>query len=529
MVPTRAALFTAALAAAALLATPTAAVAQRRAPEPQRPQVEIPADGTELLRALLDRAGVKPIKEQDAWVHPEEVIVVILGSSWRHGHRGGGGPGGPFTAHHVVTNGGAALIAADSHHDLRPFNADRHAAIAPDRVKCTVAAAVHAVAAGDGLDPEPQFDCPYLVPVAAPAADRGDPDDPLTKLFAGDGREARPLTRVAANQSSYLVAESLQAEMRQPVARLPRGCVTVPHPRWGGDAAPPAAVGGALFAAGGYGDTRRGEFPYRFLAMADQSVFINQMLIEPGTQNLELAYRVIEYLQGPIQRKRCVFYENGRVVEKFDDLRHAFAKPKPPLPVPNINAMQEKLVDMADKLVDDVQTRDVPNKLLLRAFSLASIARLVLVLLAIYGVWFLLKRMFSARKPTDAPPPPAVAGVAAGPPGVFDRRQKELARRDNVYEPVRDAVREFFHALGTPPDAGARPPRVVVSRVVRKPNSLRLAIADFWKLAFGPPQELSVARWKELEGYFDRVRQAHADGKWHFAAGAATDFGEPGA
>jgi hypothetical protein len=514
--PTRTGPLAAALAAAALLAVPAAAAAQRRTPpvEPQPPPVEIPADGTELFRALLDRAGVKPIKEQDAWVHSEEVIVVVLGSSWRHGPRGGGGAGGPFTAHHVVTNGGAALIAADAHQDLRAFNDDARAAVAPDRVRCAVAESVHAVSLADGFEPEPQPDCPYIVPVVPPGADRGDPDDPLTRVFAGDGRGARPLTRVATNQSSFIIAEALGAEMRQPVARLPRGCVTAPSPRWGDAAPPPVAVDGALFAAGGYGDTRRGEFPYRFLAMADQSVFINQMLIEPGTQNLELTYRVIEYLQGPTQRKRCLFYENGRVVERFDDLRHAFAKPKPPLPLPNLNAMQEKLVDMGDKLVDDLQTRDVPNKLLLRAFSLGSIARLALLGLTLYGMWFLLKRMFSARKPTDAPPPPAVAGVAAGPPGVFDRRQKELARRNNVYEPVRDAVREFFHSLGA--RGGERPPEVVVTRAVRKPNSLRLAVADFWKLAFGPPQELTVARWTELEGYFDRVRQAHADGKWHF-------------
>ncbi|WP_439622808.1 hypothetical protein [Gemmata sp.] len=512
--PTRTATLALALAAAALLAAPTAATAQRRPPpEPQRPQVEIPADGTELFRALLDRAGVKPIKEQDAWTRPEEVIVVVLGSGWRHAPHGGAG--GPITAHYVVANGGAALVATDSYLDLHDFNGDHRAAVAPDRVQCTVAGSVHAVPVAGGLEPEPKFDCPYLVPVAPPGGDRDDPEDPLTRVFAGDGGGAHPLTRVAANQSSFIVADPLNAMIRQPAARLPRGCVTVPSNRRRGDAAPPPVdVGGALFAAGGYGDTRRGEFPYRFLAMADQSVFINQMLIEPGTQNLELTYRVIEYLQGPTQRKRCLLYENGRVVEKFDDLRHAFAKPKPPLPMPNINAMQEKLVDMADKLVDDVQTRDVPNKLLLRAFSLASIARLALLGLTLYGTWFLLKRMFSARKPTDAPPPPTIAGVAAGPPGVFDRRQKELARRNNVYEPVRDAVREFFHALGA--RGGERPPEVVVTRAVRKPNSLRLAVADFWKLAFGPPQELSVARWKELEGYFDRVRQAHADGKWHF-------------
>jgi hypothetical protein len=85
-----------------------------------------------------------------------------------------------------------------------------------------------------------------------------------------------------------------------------------------------------------------------------------------------------------------------------------------------------------------------------------------------------------------------------------------------VYEPVRDLVREFFVSLGIHGDQGPRHPKLVVSDVVRKPDSLRQAVRDFWKLAYGPPQEMSVGRWRELEAYFVRLRDAHADGKWRF-------------
>ena len=103
---------------------------------------------------------------------------------------------------------------------------------------------------------------------------------------------------------------------------------------------------------------------------------------------------------------------------------------------------------------------------------------------------------------------------------MFERRQKELLRRNNVFEPVRDLVREFFLSIGVHGEPDGRPPKLVISDVVRKPESLRAAIKDFWKIAFGPPQVLTVSRWRELEPFFDRVRQANADSKWRFVQDA---------
>ena len=109
---------------------------------------------------------------------------------------------------------------------------------------------------------------------------------------------------------------------------------------------------------------------YSFLAVADSSVYINQMVMEPGTDNLEFTLRTIEYLQGPGRyRKRCVFFENGRVVDKFDGLRSALAKPKPKIPpeaMPNLGPMfgknQDKLVEWADAMADSLQKRDTLHR-----------------------------------------------------------------------------------------------------------------------------------------------------------------------
>lgn len=502
------------LASAVLLLAPVGAFAQGRlAAEPTPRPIEIPAGGYELFLALLDRAGVKPVREQDVWnLHnsSRDVIVIVLGTGFS-GHR----LDSLDTAHRVVRNGGAALIASDTYLVLDDFAWGNHFRITNARIRCPDNRFTHSATLQDGRVSHLE-ECPYVVPLPAPKEFLPDPRNPLTPVFNGDGEGLKPLTKIATNNSAYIIMPHPSGEARQPVARFPRGCVAVRADFRGHEFAPEHLNEPPLFAVGGYGPNQNDNRPYRFLAMADQSVFINQMLIEPGTENLELTYRVIDYLQGPDKRKRCLFIENGRVIEKFDGLRQAFAKPKPQMPMPNPSVLQEKAVDMGNRIIDHVETNNLMNKALLGVTKLSSIVRFFLLLLMLWTTWFLLKRMFASRKPTDLPPPPIVAGVPSGPPGVFDRRQKELIRRNNIYEPVRDLVREFFGTIGIHGEPGPKCPKVVISREVRKPESLRLAINDFWTLAFGPPQEMTAGRWRELGHYLDRLKVAHGEGKWHF-------------
>jgi hypothetical protein len=77
-------------------------------------------------------------------------------------------------------------------------------------------------------------------------------------------------------------------------------------------------------------------------------------------------------------------------------------------------------------------------------------------------------------------------------------------------------IREFFASIGVAGVQGELMPRLVVSDSVRKPDSLYRAVTDFWKLAYGKPQEVTATRWRELEPYFARLQKAHAEGKWRF-------------
>jgi hypothetical protein len=507
--------FTRALAATVLLAAimglttapPARAQQPKGFPDPAQQQpIQIPGGGTELFRALMDKDefGIKPITARELnnmWQGSDDLIVVVIGFpdanalDW---------------ARKAIQANGAALIATDNSLWLRDADGGNHVGRFNGN---------HIWADRDDSYRGDQ-ECPLVVPIS--------PDERLRDAEK-PGRvwsAFRGLTKLATNRPTYIEEPvDYRGEYQHPLARLPKSSI---NSRTG-----QGFFRAPLFAVGGDGRDLPGRPGYAFLAVADSSVFINQMVMEQNTDNLEFTFRTIEYLQGPDKhRKRCLFFENGRIIEKFDGLRGALAKPKPKIPpesMPNIGSLfgknQDKLVAWADNLADKVQTNDWLHETLVGPRGSArernrfgGWVEVVAVFLAIAISLFLLRRSWRARHAMDVPPPPTTGAGAAstGPPGVFDRRQRELVRRNNLYEPVRNLMREFFDSVGAPPNPGPRLPTLEISDEVRKPESLRQAIRDMWRIAYGPPTHISAQRWFELEPYFDRLRKAHADGKWRF-------------
>lgn len=508
-------------AVAGLLAAPTAHAQPNRGndidPNPQ--PVILAGGGTDLLRAFLDKAGIEPVRANNMWTG-DDLIVIVIGSTqpqqWDKK---------PLDwVRQAIGAGGAALIATDQgcnlHENGRNPNWDNSIA--------SISWSNVTAAGRDCHQPPNQFNeltsTPFAVPVSPDEMVRnGEKPGPVWSLFRG-------LNRVATNQPSFIDnLNEFRGEYQYPLARLPKSSLI------DGWRQPNKQL---LLAVGGDGEARWGRRGHSFLAVADSSVYINQMVMEEGTQNFEFMQRTIEYLQGPDpnkKRKRCLFFENGRVIDKFDGLRNAFAKPRPPIPpeqVPNLGALfgknQDKVFKFLDEKADELQQKDFLHNVAVGAKGSARERRnygdwleVVLVLSAIVVTLLLLRRSTSARQPMDVPPAPNTgAGQAStGPPGVFDRRQKELVRRNNLYEPVRNLMREFFATTGAPPNPGPKIPRLVIDRSIRKPDSLRQAVRDMWRIAFGPPMHISAQRWFELEPYFERLRKAHDDGKWRFETG----------
>ena len=457
--------------------------------------------GTEMFRLLLHLGKFEPIQfsnmfDQQRGVSYRDVVIVLFGTLQ---------PNEIAWAHTIHANGGAVLIATDQWSHLAPFGVSfdgRH------------------VYASDDVPRHRDLEgCPYLIPVHP---------DQLPPGLARERSEMwnifRGLDRVAANQGTFLTLQQFGTDFRFPLAHYDKNCdvgfdIRHPLPRPG------------LFAVGGE-IAHRGGNSSRFLALADQSVFINEMLNDPELHNFTLSTRVIEYLKDAngANRKYCVFVENGRTAQRFDDIAYALQNPPPPIPpLPPIGNYQDKIIDLANRMIDDMQSNDALNKLLLtndpasRERRLRGLISTLLVVACAYMVFQLLRRLWSSRHPLDAPLPPVTGRPTkpdpTNPAGIFDRRQRELLRRDNLLEPVRDTVREMFLAAGAPTEAsGPKLPKVFIDDVVRRPETLRKALADLWRIAHGPPNRLTVKRWSELEPLFVRAQRAFEDGKWRFAA-----------
>jgi hypothetical protein len=139
----------------------------------------------------------------------------------------------------------------------------------------------------------------------------------------------------------------------------------------------------------------------------------------------------------------------------------------------------------------------------------------------------MLRRVWKTRQPTDQPRPPTPTGgpPPSGPTGIFDRREQELLRRNNVYEPARDLVRQVFAEAGAPHEPGPKPPPVRFEDTARRPARLQKAIDELWRVGYGRPAVVTVQRWQELGPQLELVRAALADGAWRFEAGVAPGRG----
>ena len=499
------------LALLALLLAAVPSAAQQPVPA-ERPQPTVAADGTEVFQFLLDRAKLKPVRADEIWNLPRinnDVVVIVLGRSNNmlpNGHT-------PMSlANAAIQAGGAALIASDAQTLFaNAFQNARGGNLGNTSIP------EGRVAGGNNTKPESLFlgrpNMPFVVPLRRPGGFAG----PEWKIFEG-------LSRIATNKPSLILAPEARGEFGSRLASYPEDCNFQIGQRSGD-----VDHDEHFFAVGGTGGQNR--VRYRFLALADPSVFINQMMMasdENGAvDNLEFSARIVSYLvekDDGTRRTRCLLIQDGVVVESFDSLRNMM---QPQLPMPNIMAMQDKLTDFGNQILDDFQSKDRAFNALMgldeerQKRNFASYFKyLISTLILLRVVWYLVNRTWTAKRPAEGPPPPSgglpVAKKNAKLRGLFDRRQKELFRRNNIYEPIRTVVREMFLAAGAPENPGKRMPEVGIMDAVTRPETLVDALTDLWKIAYGPARVVTVDRWKRLAPLLDRVRQANADGKWRF-------------
>ncbi|HEX4613621.1 MAG TPA: hypothetical protein VH092_35895 [Urbifossiella sp.] len=482
------------------------------------PAQSISFEGNEIFRWLLHRADLRPLTDTELFPRQfppdlSDTVVIVLGRT-QFGFAGSHQTSVWVTS--ALHGGGAVLLADDTHATI---GLDR-----PGGRSESVFTGRHVLSGRPRESFNGAPESPFVEPVA-----RENNAGPVWELFGGD----RPLTRVATSTPSTLaVAHDVRKrEMIPVIARLPGHCFAVGH---GGRhlAAEETAFAAAI--------TERNQFsrlPYRFLAVADPDVFSNGLLVSSDadgpTDNMEFAARAVSFLSeenGQRARTKCLLIVNGQVVKNYEELNRLLRPPTPLPKLPPWDQLQPKLVDLGNQILDKIQENDVLNKMVVGPKPdepgswLRRLLSTLLLAVTLWAVVFLVRRVWGARSPTDlAPPPPG--GRPPPPPdgfgGVFGRRGKELASRDNLLEPARAACRDLFDTVGGPPEPGPRLPKVVVSDVVRRPETLRQALRDLWAVAYGRPAPVSAARWAVIEPLIPRALAAHRDGKWRFVESEA--------
>jgi hypothetical protein len=479
------------LALVAALAAVPAAPAQTR-PVQRRERSEF-LEGTHAFRRILYDAARKgnltPLSRDADLTEPRRTLVIILGDP------------GPLRAVDLRTrdtlvgfvhNGGALLVATDQKatYALEPYfgvsvTGDILTLAQPDEDT-----------AFRGMK-----ECPYVRP-----AGNGRPNlfDPAPAALRGE--KPKP---VAANLPSRLSR----------AARLPWGLPVLaylPGPFAG-------HPGRADFAAGG--EWQGGG---RVLVMADHSVFINEMLLQPDNGNIDFAYRCADWLlTGPDGRRdRVLFYEDGAVRTDFDIPLKSL--PPPPLPPPDtllgmldetVHAMEEE--GTFARLEDDNFFNGTVEDLMRSApfwertppeWKLWTL--LVVAASAVLGLYaFVRLGTFRHRPDASGPALGKLLRQQAPAGAVMEQRHDALLRDGNVWEAARELARHLMASAGISLDAGSLLPALAVHGAWWRRWRVRRLWARLWQLARSArPVRVSPREFARLTAEVEALRAALADG-----------------
>jgi hypothetical protein len=456
------------LLAACIAAVVLLAPASRAAAQPE-PSVAF-REGTHAFRRILFDLGLKkPLENvQSLGEDPRHTLLVVLGETDVLDQLPGG-------LHGFLDQGGAALVATDravpARRLLEPFGFTVNGV----QVKAPQQLCYH------DLD-----ECPLLQPplLGSPLALFGRSRLPV----AGTG-----LGTVATNRPSYVTIPEQLASGLHVVANLPSGCIIPGRP---GRTFLPMnfGVGGKV----GQG---------RLLVLADHSLFINEMMLQPDTDNVDFTYNCLDWLNGGERRTHALFVEEGAVQTSFD-----IPMKDVPVPIPPLDA----LVPLADNTLQKLEQENAFNDLLLSVvpFDQLWLALVLLVtgLLAVYGLY----RLAGARHRVDAGAPLLEALLARQPAArsLMEQRHQALLGRGNLWEPARALARQGFEAAGLAPAAGRSvPPRVVATGGWWRRRARSRALRRLWQLAYGDrPVPVSRAEFARLPRRVEEVRAALASG-----------------
>ncbi|MBV9125616.1 MAG: hypothetical protein JO112_19885 [Planctomycetes bacterium] len=270
--------------------------------------------------------------------------------------------------------------------------------------------------------------------------------------------------------------------------------------------------------------------PGQALVLSDQSVFINGMMLLPGNDNLDFAYRCVDWLTRSAGRDQVLLIEDGYIVS---DLRVppfwiAGALPdlnKPPIPPINPADLPAPPVQVMDQMLAGMEREGVFDKLIYQHLDVDRLLRGLTMLLTgallVYGLWRWVRSRY--RVESDAPLFSASTSGLAPSLALVAQRHKTMLQEGNLWEVARALARQWFFQVGQPPPspdtAGGRtlePPRITVQGSWPRRRALRREVLHLWQLAFSEtPVRISPPRFTRLTAELDDLQAALAEGTLH--------------
>jgi hypothetical protein len=489
-----------------LLLLPASAVAQQQDKQPfTLPRAD---GGTQLFRGLLDFHKIQPETLENTLKPGYDFSKLIVITLDHPGHQNA-----LRAKRFALANGGAVLIASSNELDLVQLLGLQH--VAQARIT------------GDQIGFRTSQPGQLLQWVSRGTVKAKEPSGVFDRGMDIAGRDRPELTlfggyqNVEVNTPSRLsiAANSRPPQLARDIAVLPANAVHTANAE---------SMSDSVFAAAGVGDARN---PFRCVAVADTDIFSNMLLYASGrvqnpNDNLKFANNLVQWLKGPQGRTHCLFIENGRVIDKFDEVKYAaLTGPNAPMPpVPTIDPFdpqfQQRVTDFANDGVARVQDddrlvgplTDTPQKKAVVYAALAVVVAVIAYLLLRFRS--LAGRFRAVFRPL--PKDPHMLGPDAA-VGSLEHRRLELLRSGNYAAPVRSYVRQLFEDRGLPPgyDHPKLPP---IDFDVRNPDYLRRSVRTLWaEVQSAAP--VNYGRWKELEPMLAALRAAADDDRWRFAPG----------
>jgi hypothetical protein len=417
-------------------------------------------DGTHAFRLILNKLDpvilTAPEQLRD---DPEHSLLIVLGDTRllervdQLGHRFRGG-----WLQQFVRNGGAVLVATDRPLPRSPWGRGP----LQDAFGVSVGRQFVRTRADSPSAFRQQFgDCPVVKP--------WDPTRWNPPLF-------KNLNRVTTNRPSYLELWGDEVQLRL-LALFPDDCRLSSSSPLDFALVLPFAMGGEL------GDGR-------VLILADHSVFINDMMLQPDTDNIRFADNCITWLTGPGQRNRILFADDGIIRPNFNV----------PLNDPELPT-EEQIAAFLNQLIKDEQ--GTTN----RWFPPWLVPALLTGALLVYGF----VRLTGARHRIEPGTPLFAAALSRLAPSglVVEQRHQVLLSSGNLGEPARSLARQLFESATGRPTDNAVLPTIHVAGSWLKRRRLEQLVRRLWQLAYGPPAErVSPQEFVQLLAQMDEVNLA---------------------